>query len=125
MIGLLRSNLFWLAAYLLAMSAVVWLVFRAHHTLVPLYSTPQAQEDWEAWRAEAARQQTSGPVWRRVPKSDRPPALRLLEEHFGVCLTMCLVLGSALFVTLMMMFRGVATRPSPVFERGHRRDGSR
>ena len=48
----------------------------------------------------------SGPVKRRVPKSAEPPALKLMRDHFGVCLGLSLVLSSVLFGTFMIFVRG-------------------
>jgi hypothetical protein len=50
-----------------------------------------------------------GPVKRRVPKSQEPPALRLMRDYFGVSLAATVVFGSLLFVMVMGAVRGAFT----------------
>jgi hypothetical protein len=73
-----------------------------------------SRRDWEAWREAVQESQSgTGPVQRRVPKSDEPPALVLMRDHFGVCLTIALVLSSILFGTFVLFARGVMNSPTP------------
>ncbi|MCA9147068.1 MAG: hypothetical protein H6821_10750 [Planctomycetaceae bacterium] len=72
-----------------------------------------AQQDWQKWRTEVERQRAgNGPVVRRVPKSAEPPSLVLLRDHFATSLTILVVLSSALYFTLAIMFRGALAGPS-------------
>ena len=70
------------------------------------------QADWETWRA-AAREQAdgSGPVSRRVPKSDQPPALVLLRDYYGMCLAAVLLFGSLSYLVLMFFLHGATAKP--------------
>jgi hypothetical protein len=47
-----------------------------------------------------------GPVKRRVPASQEPPALRLMRDHFGVSLGAAIVFGTLLFVMVMGAVQG-------------------
>ena len=82
------------------------------------YGTTAAQEDWDAWREEAAKHSgedgdVEGPVERRTPKSDRPPALVLMDDHYGVCVGFAILLSTVLFATLVFMFVGATRPPAP------------
>jgi hypothetical protein len=50
-----------------------------------------------------------GPVKRRPPTSDEPPALRLMRDYFGICLGATLVFGSLLFGMIWGAARGAFT----------------
>ncbi len=115
MIPLTRTNLAWLVAYLTVMGAVVWSMFAAREFAYRTLDTAQAQQDWEVWEVEAREQANGkGPVKRRAPKSDRPPMLALLGEHFGVCLFGAVGFGSLLFVMLMFAVRASLTTSLPL-----------
>jgi hypothetical protein len=85
--------------------------FYARSWAISVYGSPAAQAQWDAWRKDAARLATEGPVNRRVPKSDKPPALVLATTYFGVCLTIALVLTTVLFWTVAFFVQGVLTSP--------------
>ncbi|MEM8681088.1 MAG: hypothetical protein AAGF97_17215 [Planctomycetota bacterium] len=103
--------------YLVMIAANVWGMLRVRTWAKQAYGTVAAQEDWDAWRAEATRHsgeegEVEGPVKRRVPKSARPPALVLMDDYFVICVIFSLVLSSILFATLCLMLVG-ATRAPP------------
>jgi hypothetical protein len=102
------ANWLWGAAYLLAMALAVLSLFNLRQSVLREMATPQARQDWEKVR-EAARatNRGEGPVKRRVPASDEPPALVLMRDYFAVLLVGALVFGSALFVTVMIAVKGV------------------
>ena len=106
------ANGLWLAAYLAMTVVVVWSMVKVRrHTLAEL-DTPQAQADWKAWRTAVEEQAAGkGPVARRVPKSQRPPLLVLMQDHFTVCLSGALFFSSLLFVVFMLLARGVLVGP--------------
>ena len=107
MVSLLRSVAIWVAAYIVLVAAVVAGVFYARQQALATYGTAGAQAEWDAWREDARRlAEESGPVKRRVPRSEAPPALVLMRDHFGVCLGLALVLSTVLFGTLMLFVRG-------------------
>ncbi|MEX2138405.1 MAG: hypothetical protein WD894_04040 [Pirellulales bacterium] len=72
-------------------------------------STPEEQAHWQKWKAEAARQ--GGPVARRPPKSDEPPTLVLLRDHYPVLVAASLTFYSFLFALAVFLGRGML-RPS-------------
>ena len=102
-----RANAIWLCLYVALMATIGGGLYWVRTGFTQLYQGAQAQEDWDAWRQEAIRQRDGGgPVKRRKPKSDQPPILVLMDEHFAVCVTASVVLGSALFLTTMFFLRG-------------------
>ncbi len=80
-----------------------------------VYGTAEAQAEWDAWREDATKMaKEPNLVERRAPKSEQPPALVLMRDHFGVCLSISLVLSSVLFGTFMMLVRGaLSSRHAP------------
>jgi hypothetical protein len=99
------------ALYVLLLAGVIGGSFYARSWAIAVYGSPQAQAQWDQWRAGAERLSTEGPVKRRVPKSDKPPALVLATAYFGVCLTIVLVLTTVLFATAVYFVQGVLRSP--------------
>lgn|GEM_PF-2299953 len=101
-----------LVLYLATVVAIVASLLEVRRRTLTWYDTPQARAQWEAWRAAVRRQEANAaaPVKRRVPESREPPQLVLMRDHFAACLSLSLVLGSALFATLALAVRGVAWR---------------
>ena len=97
--------------YVTVLVAVVRSSFYARSWAVSVYGSPQAQAQWDEWRAGAAKLATEGPVKRRVPKSDKPPALVLATTYFGVCLTIAILLTTVLFATAVYFVQGVLRSP--------------
>ena len=95
------------ASYLLLLGGVAGGSFYARSWAISVYGSPQAQAQWDEWRTEAAKLSAEGPVQRRVPKSDKPPALVLATTYFGICLTIALVLTTVLFATGVYFVQGV------------------
>ena len=98
-------------------SVIGGLIF-ARQQAIAVYGDQAAQTEWDAWRTDAKKlsQQGPGPVIRREPKSARPPALVLMQDYFGVCLALSLLLSSVLFVTMLGFFRG-ALSSAPFVDR--------
>ena len=81
------------------------------------YDTPPAQESWSKWQDETERQaKGEGPVERRKAKSDEPPALVLARDYFVTLTVIFVLLGTILFATIALMFRGVLSSPGRVME---------
>lgn len=99
------------ALYLLLLAAVIGGSYYARSWAIAVYGGPQGQAGWDQWRAGAEKLSTEGPVKRRVPKSDKPPALVLATTYFGVCLTIVLVLTTVLFATAVYFVQGVLRSP--------------
>ena len=71
-------------------------------------STPEEQAHWQKWKAEAAGE--GGPVARRTPKSDEPPTLVLLRDHYPVLVVAGLTFYSFLFSLAVFLGRGMLRR---------------
>lgn len=109
-----QFSLAWLLAYITVMALVcggmAYGRWQAFHT----YGTEAEQMNWRTWRIDTAIEQThgTGPVQRKTPKSDEPPALVLMRDYFAVCLGGSLLLSSVLFGTFMIFIRGALTEPA-------------
>ncbi len=103
------ANMAWLVVYLLAMSDVVAGLLVARQQAMANFASPDAQAQWDEFRDDMRKiaDNPNSPVTRRVPQSVEPPTLRLLRDYFGIVLLLSLLLTSALFVTFMVMVRGV------------------
>ena len=97
--------------YVLLLAGVVGGSFYARAWAISVYGSPQAQAQWEEWRAAAAKLSSEGPVKRRPPKSDKPPALVLATTYFSICMTITLVLTTVLFATTIYFVQGVLRSP--------------
>lgn len=73
---------------------------------ITVMDTPEAQAEWDAWRASEVNQREDLPVKRRPPKSAEPPALVLMRDHFPVLLGAAVVFGSLLYGALAFAVRG-------------------
>jgi len=99
----------WFTLYLATLGLVTWGMFAGRRHTLSLYGTPEAQSDWDQWVDDVREEGGAGPVRRRTPQATRPPALVLMEEHFGTCLIGALVLSSAMFATAAFFIHGVLT----------------
>ena len=100
--------LLWLAAYAIVMAALAATLLYARRQVVAQLSTPQALADWQAWKAETERQaKQPGASARRPVRSDEPPALVLLRDHFAPIMGMSLTVATFLFGFMMLVVRGV------------------
>ena len=97
--------------YAALLAALVISLLWARQRAIRVYGTREAQAGWDQWVEEAQRQaEGTGPVRRRVPASPAPPALVLMEQHFGACLTAALVLSSAVYWSLAWFVLGAVRR---------------
>ena len=101
------------SGYVLMAIVLVTGLLVARNSASKSFGTETAKRDWEAWRKDAAAQQESStPVQRSVPRSEEPPTLVLLRDHFGVCVATSLVLTSVLYWTTALFVRGILFGPS-------------
>jgi hypothetical protein len=107
------ADVIWFLIWAAMLGAVAGAMFSVRHNVLQSAGA-ESQQDWDQWR-EAVKdgQDDEGPVQRRVPKSNEPPAVVLLRDHFAVCLTIAVVLSSVLFGTFVLFARGVLNSPSP------------
>lgn len=75
---------------------------------------PEVRAQWQLWKQEAERQSKlgAGPVQRRPPRTDEPPALILLRDHFPAVLGSAIVLSSCLYAFLAIALRGALRQPA-------------
>ncbi len=84
---------------------IVFVVANARVDAIENLSAPEEQAHWQEWKAEAARE--GGPVARRPPKSDEPPTLVLLRDHYPVMVGASLVFYTFLFALAVFLGRGM------------------
>jgi hypothetical protein len=104
-----RTFLISLGLYLAWVALLVGGLFWGRHVALREYATPDAQAEWQEFREDMKRISQEGPVKRRPPASDEPPALLLMRDHFGVCLGATLVFGSLLYGMIWGAARGAFT----------------
>src|SRR4051812_7409126 len=81
-------NLIWLLAYFVLIGLIIGGALYGRRQALEVYGSKQAQSEWDEWREDANRMaQQPSPVKRRAPRSVQPPALVLMRDYFGVCLT--------------------------------------
>jgi hypothetical protein len=93
----------------LTIGGVIGGMYYVRQSTLQVYGSGAAQQEWDEWR-EAVSERTTGsdPTKQRKTKTSvEPPALRLMRDHFAVCLALAVLLSSVLFVTLMFFARGV------------------
>jgi hypothetical protein len=101
-----------IAVYLLAMAAIVFVMFRMRDRTVTKLATPESAANWNQWRSDVKEQQRQpGPVQRRVPKSAEPPALVMMRDHFAVSLFGALFFSSLLFWFFTWFMMGIIRSP--------------
>ena len=98
--------------YALLLGGVIAGSLYARSWALTVYGSPQAQAQWNEWRTEAEKLSSEGPVKRRAPKSDSPPALVLATTYFNTCLGIALVLTTVLFAAAAFFVHGVWTSPA-------------
>jgi len=103
----MSSSTWCVIGYAALLAAVVTIMFIVRERILTQFATPEAIAQWQAWREDVRRQQTEHhPVERRVPKSQEPPALLLMRDHFAVSLLGAVLFSSALYGTLAWFAAG-------------------
>jgi hypothetical protein len=93
-------------------------MLHARQAAVALYGSTDAQQKWDQWRDKATEDATKvrtapGEVQRRIPRSQAPPALRLMQDYFVTCLVFALVMTSLLFAATFVLLRGAFSTEPP------------
>lgn len=98
----------WLVGWLALVAAVAGVLQNVRTRTIASLDRPEVRAQWQQWKEEAERQSRpdSGPVQRRPPRTNDPPALILMRDHFPAVLAMALVLATALYVFLAIAIRG-------------------
>ena len=97
-----------LAVYLAGAVGIVVALGNARDDAIENLSTPEELAHWQKWKAEATRERA--PVARRAPKSDEPPTLVLLRDHYAVLVAASLVFYTFLFALVVFLGRGMTRR---------------
>jgi hypothetical protein len=101
------SWILWGLAYLACAGAITAAAWRGRQSAIAVYESPEGRAEWREWKEAAqAMEEKGGSLARRAPKSDEPPALVLLRDHFVTCLAGLLLAFTALFGVLMVLVRG-------------------
>ena len=81
---------------------------------VSTYATDESVEDWQVWRARALEMaDDGGPVRRRQPTTDQPPALIMMRDYFGTCMAGAILFITLLYFVCVIFVRGVFAVPPP------------
>lgn len=106
----MQPKLWEIAIFVVIVGSVVGGLFYGRSQAIAIYGDTTAQGEWDNWRQDAtAMAEGEGPVYRRAPKSPAPPALVLMQQYFGVCLTGSVLLSAILTITTLAFVRGVMT----------------
>ena len=109
----LRPYIGWIVGYLVLIALIVWGFQQAYNWGTGAFSSTTEKKNWQEWRKTVVKQnKEQGPVERRVPKSEEPPLLVLMRDHYSTCLVGALIFASAIYVSLVFMIRGVASGKS-------------
>jgi hypothetical protein len=98
----------WTLGYVVLVCVVVGTMLWLRQSAVPDWSSPKSVSDWQAWQQDVREQQAKhGPVERRVPKSDEPPALVLMRDFFAVMMVGALLFSSLLYWIMAWFVTGI------------------
>ncbi len=97
----------WLAAYLIIMGTILWGLHAARQSVLAKFSDPATLAAWQAWAEETRHPAGDEPVARRPVKSDEPPSLVLMRDHFRVIQVVSVSIGSFLFAFLGFLGAGL------------------
>ena len=85
-----RIVLAWLAGWLLLMAGGGWLLADLRARSLEEGAQTEARQEWQTWKEAVERGDAQlGPVARRPLKSDEPPAVVLLRDHFAAVAVAC------------------------------------
>ncbi len=110
----LRALAPWLIAYVIVVATVLAALRYGREMVVTRLGDPESVAAWQQWAEETRRPVEPGePVERRPVKSDEPPALVLMRDHFGSVQAVSLVIGTFLFCFLGFLGHGIWNQRSP------------
>lgn len=90
------------------MSALVGAMFWARQSAISQGSSLTSVPDWKKTRDEMREEQSRhGPVERRLPKSEEPPALVLMRDYFVILMMGALLFSSLLYWIIAWFVTGI------------------
>ena len=97
----------WFAGYLVLVGTVVGAMLWTRQSVLSDSSPLTSKSDWQEWRNDVTKQAKTGPVERRVPKSEEPPVLVLMRDNFGVMMTGAILFSSLLYWIMAWFITGM------------------
>lgn len=115
MISRRKTIAVWLAIYVVLTTGLGYGLHRLWSSQLQSGSRPEAQAEWEAWKADVERKadDPSQPVARRVPKTTEPPAVILLRDHFPAVVVTGALVWTAFFGFMALVTTGVLRGTPP------------
>jgi hypothetical protein len=102
------SNLPWIIAFGVGFISIVFVMTTVQQSVLAHYDAAD-QEAWQQWKRDAGNKDGRlGPVQRREPKSDEPPGLVLLRDHFPAVVISILVFYTCMFGFALFLAKGMA-----------------
>lgn len=101
-----RARSLLLIAYLATMAAIVAAFAFARRHVITTLDTPEARQQWRAWKEQTTKQNQGGAATRRPVTSDEPPALILLRDRFAAVVATTLLICSFLFAFIAFAASG-------------------
>ncbi len=102
------------AGYTVVVASLVFGFRTARERTLADLGTAEAAQQWQAWRAETARQSKSpGPVARREQRAVEPPLLILMRDHFAAALGTTLLAVTIFYWFLAFILRGILRGSAP------------
>jgi hypothetical protein len=108
-----RIVLSWLAGWTLLMAGGGWLLADLRDRVLDAGAQAEARQEWQTWKEAVERGDAQlGPVARRPLKSDEPPAVVLLRDHFAAVAAGCGVFVSLTYLFLAVTVTGLWSSPT-------------
>jgi len=106
--GILRNNLFWLAAYLVWLIVVIAVLVGVRASRLEAWSRPETQARWREFQAGEEKRwgDATSPVRRRPAKGDASADVILLRDHFAAVAIGIITTGTFLFGFVAVLLRG-------------------
>ena len=107
-----------LIIWLACMAGPPLLLMRERSGWLERLDRPGVQEDWDEFRRDMRSQSgrdapVTGPVQRKVPRSDEPPLRVWLRDHVGLAIAAWVLFGSVLFAFFAAVVVGLLSEDQP------------
>lgn len=109
-----RTAIFLWLGYALLLAAAVASIGYARRRVEATLATPEAQAEWEAWRARTQElSRSNDPMKRRPAKAPEPPMLILFRDHYGAAVGSTVVAVTVFYWLFAFLVRGSLRTPAP------------